>query len=67
MPTHEDAARFNKAWTLARWLQRHGYLAEKVAGWNDLQWELAAREAGVNVPSEKTRAMAVGILAGGQR
>jgi hypothetical protein len=67
MPTHEDAARWNKAWMLARWLQREGYPAEKVAEWSDLQWEIAAGLAGVNMPSEKTRAMAVGIVAGGQR
>lgn len=67
MPTHEDAARWTKAWKLARWLQGGGYLAEKVADWTDVQWDVAATEAGVNTPSEKTRAIAVGILAGGER
>lgn len=67
MPTHEDAARWTKAWTLTRWLQKHGHAAEKVAEWSDVQWELAAQEAGVKSPSEKTRAMVCGMLAGGER
>jgi hypothetical protein len=60
----ETSGRWTKAWRLALALQPREVTADMARGWTDDQWKTAAGLAGVRPPSETTRAMVVGLLAG---
>lgn len=65
----EVAGRADYAQKLARWLLRNGYDVERVSGWAEWQWLVAARLAGMpsavkrgKVPSVQTRGMIQGLM-----
>lgn len=58
----EIEGRADKAWKLTRWCQNHGVDSAMVAGWTDLQWSVAAKAAGVKLPSDRTRGLVIGFL-----
>lgn len=60
---YEQAGRLRKAGAIADVLQAEGYTSGTVAGFNDMQWGLAAAAARVNPPkSDETRMMVVRLL-----
>lgn len=61
----EKAGRWTKAWKLVRWMQRNGLGLAEAEEWEADRWALAARSAGIaRPPSESTRNVVLGILAG---
>ena len=58
----EIEGRWTKAWKLVLACQAHGLDAGQAADWDDDQWALVARIAGVHPPSEKTRNLTVNLL-----
>ena len=53
-----------KTWVLVRYLKDIGVTAEDAVHMSDHAWVAAARAVGVRVPSELTRRLVVGWLAG---
>lgn len=63
---HEQAARYRKVFKLTEVLRKHDITAEQVAGMDERQWGLAAKAAGVNLPSAETRGLVVAHMRAGE-
>lgn len=59
---YQFEGRLNKAWRLARWLDRQGFDAEMAARFTPEQWQTAAAAAKVVSPSEACCWTVVGLL-----
>lgn len=58
----EGFNRERKCIALARWLARQ--FLGTVEGLNDIEWQMAAHKAGVNMPSEQSQKRVLEILRG---
>lgn len=60
----EVQGRWDKAWKIARWCQRHELSRADVERFTPSQWGSVAAAVGKNRPSDKTRGIVKAILSG---
>lgn len=59
---HEERARASKAFRLVRFAELQGWHADDVESFGDNQWRITADLAGVNPPSDRTKAIVLHVL-----